>query len=181
MDLPAVSLWILLPVCVGIGMAIGLAVTAVIMSREQARYDYLQRSKPETRSVDTIDEFVKMTVASGLVDAQVMDRLLAEFSAGRSPSVGGGEATTALSTFLVAKNALTCWQVAKLRNGQYKGFFELEWYRLLDLLSKNDVSLTCLAQHEASGEIVVVEIFPPDRVSRKINFRVVCKNGTNSG
>jgi hypothetical protein len=111
------------------------------------------------RWIDRLDDFVRLTVDSGLVDARGMEQCLARFHKVESRSSPFGDTITAFSAFLVTHDVLTCWQIDKLRRGQYKGFYDIPDYRLLDRLGDvaHDRAGTHLAESR-EGEVVVLEV-----------------------
>ena len=65
---------------------------------------------------------------------------------------------------LIANNALTKWQCAKLRKGKWKGFY-FDDYCFLEHLSRTDTTTTFLAKEVASDKRVAITFTPPDLIN----------------
>src|SRR5689334_16243670 len=107
-----------------------------------------------------IDEFCRLLGASGLLPPQSIDVALASFRAGNSSAAKYGISLTGFTRFLVMHDILSCWQIAKLRSGQYKGFF-LEGNKLVDSLGDDGRCSRYLAEVVSTAELVVVCVVPP--------------------
>ncbi len=105
------------------------------------------------------DGFSRVLLASGLVDETELAAIVADFRshAARDPKYGAS--LTAFTTYLVAKGIITCWQCAKLRNGQYKGFF-LDGYKMLDHLRDDERCNRYLVEDSRTGQCVVLCVVP---------------------
>ena len=149
------------------------AASAVIVAslksevRRLSREGHVMCGSHTHRWIDRIDDFVRLVADSRLVDIRHIRQSLAEFHEARGELSLFDDTITAFSAFLVSHDVLTCWQVAKLRQGQFKGFYEISSYRLLDHLECS----TYLAESVASGEVVAIEISPP-LAGQKILHRV---------
>jgi serine/threonine-protein kinase len=115
-------------------------------------------ASPESENFDhTIDFFVEMVRKSGLIEIERPEELLGEFRGlGSRPF---GETLTSLTTFLISQQALTAWQVTKLRERKYKGF-ALGRFVLLDQLSGNATSRRYLARDQKGQELVAIRVYP---------------------
>ena len=68
---------------------------------------------------------------------------------------------------------LTEWQIDKLRNGKFKGFF-IDGYKLLSHLAVRDKYTAYLAEHVDSGRRVALLITPPQLAKADtIEYRIV--------
>jgi eukaryotic-like serine/threonine-protein kinase len=92
---------------------------------------------------------------SGLIEELRLKLLLYEFST--TAELPLGKTVTSLATFLVGKKALTTWQVAKLREGKHKGYFQNE-YLILDYLSSTSDSSRYLARDLAKKRLVYLTV-----------------------
>jgi uncharacterized protein (DUF608 family) len=121
------------------------------------------------RLVEDIDEFLRLVVASHLIQKQQLDRLMHEFRNGNRLASWFGDTITGVAAFLVSRGVLTCWQVDKLRFGQYKGFFELDGYCLLDCLKYLETTTRYLARRKDDLVPVVIEVWPgPGKVEHRV-------------
>jgi len=66
---------------------------------------------------------------------------------------------TNLTSDLVARGSLTCWQCTKLHDGRWKGFF-LGEYKLLDALGPDESNSFYLAEHPATLRRVILQVTP---------------------
>ena len=123
------------------------------------------------RRIDQIDEFVGLIVASGLVDARQMRQFLSDFNNSLKQSSRCGDTITAFSAFLVSREVLTRWQVEKIRQGKYKGFFEIAEYRLLEHLCHTERSTTYRAENTTTRQVVALDV-SINRSSGKIQHQV---------
>jgi serine/threonine protein kinase len=113
-------------------------------------------SAPPTQS---IDDFVRLVRASGLVPPEDLDAAI-------EPWKGvGGPLPDALPQELVARGLLTPWQVEQLRKGRSKGFL-LGKYRLLRLLGAGGMSSVYLAEHTTLHNKVAIKVLPVKRVDQ---------------
>ena len=118
-----------------------------------------QRTCPMAEPPQTIDDFLRVLRASGLVEADRLDRFLEPWrgSAGPVPD--------ALVTALVEGGLLTTWQIDQLRKGRHKGFI-LGKYKLLRLLGTGGMSSVYLAEHSALHHKVAIKVLPVKRVDQ---------------
>jgi len=107
----------------------------------------------------TIDDFLRLVRASGLVEAERLDRFLEPWreSSGTIPE--------ALVTALVEGGLLTTWQLDQLRKGRHKGFI-LGKYKLLRLLGTGGMSSVYLAEHATLHHKVAIKVLPVKRVDQ---------------
>jgi hypothetical protein len=113
----------------------------------------------DNRWVHNVDEFLKLIVDSGLIGADNLRELHQDFESDVLRASPFGNTIAGLTSYLVSKGVLTCWQVDRLRAGRYKGFFYFG-FRLLDRLGDSSRGSTYLAEHEATGELVAIEVIP---------------------
>jgi|GEM_PF-5160195 hypothetical protein len=103
----------------------------------------------------SIDTFITDLRRSGLIDELRLGLLLYEFST--TAELPFGKTVTSLATFLVGKQALTTWQVAKLREGKHKGYF-LNEYVILDHIWSSSDSTRYLASDRAKKRLVYLTV-----------------------
>jgi hypothetical protein len=113
-----------------------------------------------SRQIFTLDDFCRVLTASGLLAGQSLSRILADFHADADDRAKRQAPLTAFTSYLVAAGILTCWQIAKLRSGQYKGFF-LDGYRIEDHLGEDVSHSRYLAQDMNLRRYAVLCIRPP--------------------
>jgi serine/threonine protein kinase len=107
----------------------------------------------------TIDEFLRLLRASGLVEAERLDRFL-------EPWLGSaGQVPDALVAALVEGGLVTPWQIDQLRKGRHKGFI-LGKYKLLRLLGTGGMSSVYLAEHSTLHHKVAIKVLPVKRVDQ---------------
>ena len=85
--------------------------------------------------------------------------MLTDFRENFAPRSKHGKSLTALGTYLIANNILTCWQYDKLHNGQWKGFF-LDGYKLVDHLGYGPQCSYYLAEDVGTAKCVVISVTP---------------------
>ena len=109
------------------------------------------------------NEFVECLIASQLADEEQTGLLVEEFreSDCSQPTITG------FCDFLISKGVVTFWQCAKIRNGQFKGFFTGE-YVILDYLSSNNTSSAFVARHVKTRDVVVLLFDPPSTTYRDV-------------
>jgi serine/threonine-protein kinase len=107
-----------------------------------------------------VETFVAVLKKSGLIEADRLQRSVAEFTAqGGSP-----DDSPRLADFLVANGTITRWQSEKLLQGKHKGYF-LGKYRLLSLLGKGGMSSVYLAEHVLMRRRCALKVLPTKRVT----------------
>jgi serine/threonine protein kinase len=107
----------------------------------------------------TAQSFLQGVRQSGLLEADRVDKLLAEFKQ------AGGDLSnpTALAQRFVASKLLTGWQAEQLLQGRCRGFL-LGRYRLLSLLGTGENSAVFLARHGGLDRLAAIKILPSHRV-----------------
>ena len=113
-----------------------------------------------SRSVSTINTFVRLLRKSGLAEASKIDDVVASFDDLEAPI--SDEVTNA---FLDA-NLITTWHLKQLLKGKHRGFF-LESYKLLNELGKGGMSSVYLAEHTNMHLPVAIKVLPVSRVKEK--------------
>ncbi|MFM8708649.1 MAG: serine/threonine-protein kinase [Planctomycetia bacterium] len=116
---------------------------------------------PESASQpgQTIDEFLRVVRASGLVEPDLLDEAVAPW-AGVKGTVAEGCIQALLDSGL-----LTAWQMEQLRKGRHKGFV-LGKYKLLRLLGAGGMSSVYLAEHLTLHNKVAIKVLPVKRVGQ---------------
>jgi len=119
-----------------------------------------------------LSEFLDRVVSSGLVEEQVLMKLIDDAQTSGKERGWYGDTITTIATVLVSRGLLTCWQVNRLRQGRHVDFL-FEGYRLLDRLDAITDQSIYLAQHTVSSELVALEVrrSDPDFVPK---LRVLC-------
>jgi eukaryotic-like serine/threonine-protein kinase len=105
----------------------------------------------------SIDAFLDLVRWSGLVEKDQLDSILLELQ-----NLPGGKAamdTDAVARKLIQTDLLTRWQIDKLFEGRYKGFF-LGKYKLLDYLGIRGMSNVYLAEHLLIQSRVAITVLP---------------------
>ena len=117
-------------------------------------------------STQTLDDFLRVLRASGLVDPAKIDQALSPWTnaEGRLP-LGGEPVPEGFVTVLVESRQLTPWQVDQLRKGRHKGFV-LGKYKLLRLLGAGGMSSVYLAEHATLHHKVAIKVLPVKRVGQ---------------
>ena len=116
---------------------------------------------------DDMDIFLRSIRSSRLINETRLERLASEF---RKSEVATGRLAVALfASILVEKGELTCWQCAKLRNGQFNGFF-CDEFKLVDCMGYDRERNYYLAELVNSGRRVVLA-FRPDGTAK--NYEVL--------
>ncbi|HEX2475621.1 MAG TPA: hypothetical protein VHK01_12800 [Lacipirellulaceae bacterium] len=122
----------------------------------------------------TPEEFLRLLIRSELATKEESAALLAEFREVYLKSTWLPDSITAFCSYLVGAGHLTTWQCAKLRQGQWKGFY-LGGFELLDLVSIDEEKFShYLARNTGDDAIVRLAITPPARANgHDIEYRVV--------
>ena len=117
-------------------------------------------------SPQTLDDFLRVLRASGLIDAARIDQALVPWkdSDGQLP-LGGEPAPEALVAGFLDAGLLTPWQLDQLRKGRHKGFV-LGKYKLLRLLGAGGMSSVYLAEHSTLHHKVAIKVLPVKRVDQ---------------
>lgn len=107
-----------------------------------------------------VETFIAVLKKSGLVEADRLQRLIADYTA----KGGVADDSLKLADFLVANGVITRWQSEKLLQGKHKGYF-LGKYRLLSLLGKGGMSSVYLAEHVLMRRRCALKVLPTKRVN----------------
>ena len=124
-----------------------------------------------------IKDFLKQIIVSGLVKENVLRQVIGEFNQEYADNIKKRNDLVALTTFLVQKELLTCWQCNKLRHGHYHGFF-VDDYRLLDYIGSDEKASTFLAEHIETGHRVALAVEPPPHFTYSV-ARDFAKDASN--
>jgi eukaryotic-like serine/threonine-protein kinase len=110
----------------------------------------------------TVDVFLDLVRRSGLVEKDRLSQVVADLQreAGDQPLSN----PESIAKRLVQAKLVTWWQVQRLLEGRYKGFF-LGKYKLLDHLGTGGMSKIYLGEHVLMQRRVAIKVLPKDRVS----------------
>jgi hypothetical protein len=128
-----------------------LQVGAVKDSRPISR---LAQTIMGTNLEHTIEGFIETLRCSSLIDEAQLQHLVEEFWSVSHPF---GATLTSFTSFLIGRQILTGWQVAKLRERKFKGYF-LDQFVLLDHVDSSSDSSRYLARDRTSGRLVIVTV-----------------------
>jgi serine/threonine protein kinase len=106
-----------------------------------------------------MDEFLRVTRMSGLVDSDRLDEAVAAWKGATGP------VPEACIQALIDRGLLTSWQMDQLRKGRHKGFV-LGKYKLLRLLGAGGMSSVYLAEHMTLHNKVAIKVLPVKRVDQ---------------
>jgi len=106
-----------------------------------------------------MDEFLRVTRMSGLVDSDRLDEAVAAWKGVTGP------VPEACIQALIDRGLLTSWQMDQLRKGRHKGFV-LGKYKLLRLLGAGGMSSVYLAEHMTLHNKVAIKVLPVKRVEQ---------------
>ena len=116
----------------------------------------------------SMDEFTRIMIESGLV---ANGSVHADFLASIDESDKIKNSITGFTKYLIANDVLTCWQCAKLRNGQHKGFF-MDSFRILDQLGHDEKCNRYLARDEDTRKYVTITVqHPTENTKRTSDIR----------
>jgi hypothetical protein len=108
--------------------------------------------------MDDYQEYIELIRKSRLLSDEQLDRALSEVSkVFESPHT-----VAALSTYLIGSGLLNSWQIAKLRDGKWKGFY-LGKLKILEHCGVDDIYQYYIAKHVETDEIVANRISPKSR------------------
>jgi serine/threonine protein kinase len=110
-------------------------------------------------STQTLEDFLRVARASGLVDAAKLDEAVAPWT-----ELTGPVPEDCIQT-LIDRGLLTAWQLEQLRKGRHKGFV-LGKYKLLRLLGAGGMSSVYLAEHTTLHNKVAIKVLPVKRVEQ---------------
>jgi len=114
------------------------------------------------------NQFWTLVAESGLVDADRMAALRAEFEIeSLSPAASPEAVTEVIAKWLVRRRVLTLWQVRRIVRGD-RGPFFIGDYRLLERLEKDAYQGPAKghlfrARHDPSGRVVLLMVLDPER------------------
>jgi serine/threonine protein kinase len=106
-----------------------------------------------------MEEFLRVTRASGLVEAEKLDAAVEPWKDATGP------VPEACIQSLIEQELLTSWQMEQLRKGRHKGFV-LGKYKLLRLLGAGGMSSVYLAEHMSLHNKVAIKVLPVKRVEQ---------------
>ena len=121
----------------------------------------------------TGDKYLELVEKSGLLEAAVVTKALADFEAELSATGKSGSPAPAdpsktdgqrFIEYLQRVGLVTEWQADKLLQGRHKGFF-LGNYKLLRHLGSGGMSAVFLAEHKHMRQRRAVKVLPQARVN----------------
>jgi hypothetical protein len=102
--------------------------------------------------------FIELIRKSRLLSDEQLDQALSEVSkAFEEPHT-----VVALSAYLIGSGLLNSWQIAKLRDGKWKGFY-LGKLKILEHCGVDDLYQYYVAKHVETDEIVAIRVTPKSR------------------
>lgn len=101
--------------------------------------------------MQSLDDFLRLLVASEMIDQEDADALRDEFA---------GKSASECADGLIATGVLTRWQADCLLAGRYKGFF-LHHFKLIDKISYESGFNRMLAENLRTRKRVILRIYPP--------------------
>jgi serine/threonine protein kinase len=110
------------------------------------------------RPAQSIDDFLKVLRASGLVEESRLEKVIEPWRAASGP------VPEELPAALIDAELITPWQFEQLRKGKHKGFM-LGKYKLLRLLGAGGMSSVYLAEHSTLHNKVAIKVLPVKRVT----------------
>lgn len=108
-----------------------------------------------------LDVFVANLARSGLVDPQVVSRVLADLDP--DPAA---DASTRLARRLLQAGALTTYQARKVLSGATQGF-DLGGYRIHRPIGEGGMGKVFLAVHMTDGRRVAIKVLPPKKAGEE--------------
>ena len=111
-----------------------------------------------------MDDFLRVTRASGLVDSDRLDEAVAPWKDGTGKGVAGPVPEACIQA-IIDRGLLTNWQMDQLRKGRHKGFV-LGKYKLLRLLGTGGMSSVYLAEHMTLHNKVAIKVLPVKRIDQ---------------
>ncbi|MFM8890808.1 MAG: serine/threonine protein kinase, partial [Planctomycetia bacterium] len=121
-------------------------------------------SAPAAPSVQSLEEFLRVVRASGLVDPQKLDTAVAAWTDLKAP------VPEALTQALVERDLLSDWQLGQLRRGKHKGFI-LGKYKLIRELGAGGMGTVFLGEHLTLHSKVAIKVLPLKRVEQTSYLR----------
>lgn len=123
--------------------------------------------------VRDIEHLAALLARSQLSSEDCTTQLISQYHNERFWQSTFGEPVTSFCAFLVGTGVVTTWQCEKLRNGQWKGFFDFEGYVVLDDLGSQNDFWYFLARSTSEQTIVRLAAKPRGEwQSNKPEFRV---------
>jgi len=127
----------------------------------------------ERHPTNTIDDFTRLLVKSGLVTEARIQELLEQYRHVFLPTSKFPDTITPFCTFIVEIGDLTVWQCQKLRNGQWKGFFDIKGFEMIDGIGWDGQFGFYLARDLQDGSFVRIVVDPSSwSQEHGIQFRI---------
>jgi hypothetical protein len=127
----------------------------------------------ETLGKRKFDQLVEDLGRSGLIVS--LDETMRAFYPRPTAEHRYPASITNLGDWLISQGLLTHWQYAKLCNGQWRGFFEVPGFKLLDHLEVDDAYSYWLGEQVDTGRRVALRVTPMSRskVAGVLEYKVV--------
>lgn len=110
----------------------------------------------------TVKKFLELAQRSRLVSETELKSALSEYINDQGTALP--DDVDVVAEYLMKRELLTDWQVEKLFDGKYKGFF-LGKYKLLRHLGSGGMSSVYLAQHTLMNRLRAIKVLPRKRVN----------------
>ena len=110
-------------------------------------------------SVQSLEEFLRVVRASGLVDPEALDTVAAPWTDTKGP------VPEALTQAMLQRELLSDWQLGQLRRGKHKGFI-LGKYKLIRELGAGGMGTVFLGEHLTLHNKVAIKVLPLKRVEQ---------------
>jgi serine/threonine-protein kinase len=107
-----------------------------------------------------VDTFLDLVERSGLVEADQLQAIVAQFQRAAGERANDAEA---MAKALVEAGLLTRWQADRLLEGRHRGFF-VKKYKLLGMLGSGGMSSVYLAEHVLMQRRVAIKVLPKNRI-----------------
>lgn len=130
----------------------------------------------ESKKIGSVSEFVRVTIASGLIGQEECEDLLRSFNAQFPDFVCEESRMLAFSEFLIETGNLTVWQCRTLLEGKYKGFYQ-NGFVILKYVGTDEKSMKFLARETSTGKERVMRVSLAADLQTSIEFEEAGNEG----